>query len=497
MNTDSVSLIEVLAAARRQHASLVVESSGYLLLAISRGMGGLAVDVDPAAMMLRTDGALTLTGPRARCAAEDAAHTLRQLAQRLLDVSIGKSTGLRAAIRPPEDGRNPLNGLITGVTKALIPLNRSAAKRALARLARETIRAKKRGQLRAEDIQREAEEIAAACARGPAVQTSAPAAARQESVYSSTPIPYSLPATSAHPAPSGLSQLDVDIEIELVTPTPPPADAAALELRTVTPPPVLAQPFSASVPLATTGLANTPTGSASSASCSDVHDRVTATEPDDFAARAARADGIADDDPDAAEAVRHSADTVALAAAVVDAAPAAAVAAFDAVDKEPDVLEEFRIEDDEDDMDADLKSDVSELVQCALSQVDDVDIAGADFSPLNDDVRYTPSPAAGEPADDASVEAMLAGFGGEGADEAVNRAADCLNEMMRLDVPARGREISAAERRVIASLNAHPSDAHAAPSSSAAAQPLEANTPSPEEPSPEVVVEFEEDEISL
>src|SRR5690606_5984182 len=64
-------------------------------------------------------------------------------------VSQGKATALRAVIEAPEP---KMDRVFTGVTKALIPINRAAAKRALARLARETVRAKERGQLRPEDL---------------------------------------------------------------------------------------------------------------------------------------------------------------------------------------------------------------------------------------------------------------------------------------------------------------------------------------------------------
>ena len=510
MNTDSVSLIEILAAARRQHASLVVESTGYLLLAISRGMGGLAVDVDPANVMLRTDGALTLTGPRARCAADKAANNMRHLAARLLDVSIGKSLGLRAAIRPAEEGKNPLDRLNTGVTKALIPINRGAAKRALARLARETIRAKKRGQLRPQDVQQEAEETAAAFSVPLASATAAPPSARPVSEPSPTPSPFARPSLP-HPdfesvaPPGGLAELDIDVDLELVTPTP---DPMSLELRTLTPPPVavavrVTAPVDSEID-ATTAVVNlpqTPTGSESMSL--GIHDRVTATNPDDFAAKAAQAAHGFDEPPAFFDEPLRDDD--ALMSDEGEEQLQRSAAAPDETDEEPDVLEEFRIQNEQDEIDAELQSDVSALVQCALKQIDDLDMAEDDFSPLQASAHYTPSPTnMGGPEDDSSVEAMLDGFGGDGLDEAIQQAASSLQDMAGLKAPeATGTTLSrdqktldllndVASREGVQSLTPPPSF-HAAE-----VEPTEPPaTPSIEEPSPSVLVEFEDVSASL
>ena len=95
-------------------------------------------------VMLSTEGVVSLEGPRATVAANEAAERLRALLRHLLDVSQGSPITLREALVVPTEGQHPLDKLFVTVTKALIPINRGAAKRALARLARETLRAKER-----------------------------------------------------------------------------------------------------------------------------------------------------------------------------------------------------------------------------------------------------------------------------------------------------------------------------------------------------------------
>ncbi len=55
--------------------------------------------------------------------------------------------GLAAAARPRGDEQD-VDQVVGDIEAALIPVNRAAAKRALARLARETLRAKELGKLR-------------------------------------------------------------------------------------------------------------------------------------------------------------------------------------------------------------------------------------------------------------------------------------------------------------------------------------------------------------
>jgi hypothetical protein len=165
VDIENVSLTEVIAAARTRHASLVPESAGYLLLGVMRAVGGRPVRIVPSQVMLNTEGVVTLIGPREPLRASEAAAIMVTILGDLLDVSQGKATALRAVIEAPEP---KMDRVFTGVTKALIPINRAAAKRALARLARETVRAKERGQLRPEDLHEAPVERVAASEPAPA-----------------------------------------------------------------------------------------------------------------------------------------------------------------------------------------------------------------------------------------------------------------------------------------------------------------------------------------
>jgi hypothetical protein len=224
MQMDNVTLTEIIVASRNRHASMVPESAGYLLLGVVRAMGGRPVQVDPCRIMLSVDGAVALAGQRKRQNAENAAAALQHLLGGLLEVANGKSNQLRAIV----DGATPsLEGLFTGITKALIPINRGAAKRALGRLARETLRAKSRGLVTVEPT-----------------ATPSPLPALPRRPVAAEPEPPPAPVPALEPAPVVTAPVTVpepeeawpDGEIGLATPTP--AAAVSIELATPTPAPV-------------------------------------------------------------------------------------------------------------------------------------------------------------------------------------------------------------------------------------------------------------------
>ncbi len=73
---------------------------------------------------------------------------MRDVLARLLAVSSGTMPGLAAAARPREESARGVDAVIEEIEAALIPVNRAAARRALARLSRETLRAKEAGKLK-------------------------------------------------------------------------------------------------------------------------------------------------------------------------------------------------------------------------------------------------------------------------------------------------------------------------------------------------------------
>ncbi len=249
MQIENVSLIEVVAAARGRHASLVPESTGYLMLGVIRAMGGRHVEVDARRVMLSTEGVVSLTGQHRRVAPEVASRALHRLLRTLLDVSQGLGTALRELAEKPAP---TLESLLVAVTKSLIPINRGAAKRSLGRLARETVRARERGLITTDDLDAEAQHEERAhpepAAEGPApVGETAGVAVPQGAAPVTTAVEASAPV-STHEAPSGRVEAlapsvaepedweDIDAEFELATPFPGPA--LTFELATPTPSPV-------------------------------------------------------------------------------------------------------------------------------------------------------------------------------------------------------------------------------------------------------------------
>ncbi len=127
----SVTILDVVAAARAREVSLVGEIVGYLVLGAVERLG-TARQLGLEEMTLSEDGLL------ASRVAEDRGSRVgpRELLAVLLAAATSAPPALRAAARPGDVG-----AFVSEIEAALIPLNRAAGKRALARLARETARA--------------------------------------------------------------------------------------------------------------------------------------------------------------------------------------------------------------------------------------------------------------------------------------------------------------------------------------------------------------------
>ncbi len=143
-----VTLEEVVAAAHARGASLVPETSGYLALAVSDATSRLPLRLDDRAVLLTTEGTVTVRTRGEAVAPAEAARLLRDLLARLLAASAGSMPNLTATARPRPAHEQDPEAVARELEAALIPVNRNAARRALARLARETLRAKEAGRLR-------------------------------------------------------------------------------------------------------------------------------------------------------------------------------------------------------------------------------------------------------------------------------------------------------------------------------------------------------------
>ncbi|MEO8905074.1 MAG: hypothetical protein ABI488_21680 [Polyangiaceae bacterium] len=162
----SVTLSEVTRAARAHRAALAGESAGYLVLAIADQVLSAPRLVQPGEIQLSEDGALRVLSGLASSDA-DAELALRQALDSLLLVASSGSAALaRASRRTSPVG---LSSLVRELEAALIPVNRSAAKRALARLHRETARALLSGALPTEEPEASPEVVVAPVVVAPVV----------------------------------------------------------------------------------------------------------------------------------------------------------------------------------------------------------------------------------------------------------------------------------------------------------------------------------------
>ena len=107
------------------------------------GLAPRVVSADEVELM--PDGGVRLRARRGVASDTGVEQVLRQLLARTLEVSSSVGPALRRAAQRTEDAGLP--GLVRELETALIPVNRSAAKRALSRLHRETERAKSSGKL--------------------------------------------------------------------------------------------------------------------------------------------------------------------------------------------------------------------------------------------------------------------------------------------------------------------------------------------------------------
>ncbi len=144
----SVTLSEVTRAAKAHRAPLAGESAGYLVLAIADQVLSAPRLVQPGEIQLAEDGGLRVLSGRASSDAEAELGLRQALDGLLLVASSGSAALTRASRRTSPVG---LSGLVRELEAALIPVNRSAARRALARLHRETTRALASGVLPAEE----------------------------------------------------------------------------------------------------------------------------------------------------------------------------------------------------------------------------------------------------------------------------------------------------------------------------------------------------------
>jgi hypothetical protein len=135
---NGVNIAQVMAVSERRHASMPAELAGCIVLTAADALASTPVEIAPHHLMLFDDGNVRTCGG-APCDEETAERALRQLLDRLLVSACSVTPALLRAARRSSQGR--VAAVVRELEIALIPTNRGAAKRALARLCREVSRA--------------------------------------------------------------------------------------------------------------------------------------------------------------------------------------------------------------------------------------------------------------------------------------------------------------------------------------------------------------------
>ncbi len=134
----SITLEEVFAMVVAKRVPLAPELAGYLTLEIAEGAGSAPGEIDPRQVYIGDEGSVALVRVRREGASGDAEGSVRKILQQLLDASGTQTPALSAAAKRAVGPGIP--GLVGELEAALIPVNRAAGRRALARLAREVKR---------------------------------------------------------------------------------------------------------------------------------------------------------------------------------------------------------------------------------------------------------------------------------------------------------------------------------------------------------------------
>jgi len=133
-----VTLEQVLHAARERKAPVTPETAGYIALAVADSLVAAPAVVREANVLVHDDGRVTVRGADQSTDKVAAERSVRVLLGKLMQAAAGSAPALAAAAR--SHGGGGMEALVQELEAALVPTNRSAASRAIARLAREAAR---------------------------------------------------------------------------------------------------------------------------------------------------------------------------------------------------------------------------------------------------------------------------------------------------------------------------------------------------------------------
>jgi hypothetical protein len=139
MSAAGVTVAQALEAVRARRAVLAPETTGYLVLAIADLLAKSPRLVDAQQCGVLVDGGNVVLKPtKGSATGVEAETSLLGLFRTMLAASSGTAPALQAVAAREASGDLP--ALMAEIESALVPLNRAAARRALSRLARETLR---------------------------------------------------------------------------------------------------------------------------------------------------------------------------------------------------------------------------------------------------------------------------------------------------------------------------------------------------------------------
>ncbi len=142
---DWVALDDVMAAADRGLAAVGPELAGFVVLEAAGRLRELGGVIDAAMIAVGTSGHVAMTAQPRSGDEREAAGKLRAVLGALLEIASAPTQALRQCARRREP--TGLAALIRELEGALIPLNRAASRRAVARVARVTVEAIEDGRL--------------------------------------------------------------------------------------------------------------------------------------------------------------------------------------------------------------------------------------------------------------------------------------------------------------------------------------------------------------
>jgi hypothetical protein len=175
---NSITLDEIFAVVIGKRVALAPEIAGYLALEVAQGARTAEGEVEPRAVYISEEGTVALVRPKKDTPTGDAETSVRAILGRLLETSGSATPSLSAiAKRTPGSG---LLALIHEIEASLVPINRAAGRRALARLAH--------------DVKR----ITMGVGRNASLSSYRPSAAR--TVFDSTPAPLAVALRAEGPS---------------------------------------------------------------------------------------------------------------------------------------------------------------------------------------------------------------------------------------------------------------------------------------------------------